>query len=96
MLTNIDTNYATIVSDEDKELFACSKLVFDRRMAISQIQDRLVISLTNCTTDADCCVIVVAQRQVGAIFVAQNILWCSTGVVYGVYLVKSGVYLPIP
>ena len=53
-------------------------------------------SLTNCTTDADSCAIVVVQRYIGTIFVVQNILWCSTVVVYRVYLAKSGVYLTIP
>ena len=48
-----------------------------------------------CTIDAECCAIVV-QRYGGAMFVVQTILWCGMGVVYGVYLVKSRVYLAIP
>ena len=44
----------------------------------------------------DCCAIVVVHRYNGAIFVVQTILWSGMGVVYGVNLVKSGVYLTIP
>ena len=39
---------------------------------------------------------VVVHMFGGAMFVVQSILWCGMGVVYGVYLVKSGVYLIIP
>ena len=53
-------------------------------------------SLTICTMDSNCCTKVVVHRYGGAMFVVQTILWCSIGVVYGVYLVKSGVYLTIP
>ena len=39
---------------------------------------------------------VVVHMFGGAMFVVQSILWCGMGVVYGVYLVKSGMYLTIP
>ena len=53
-------------------------------------------SLNICTTYADCCTLAVVHRYGGAIFVVQTILWCGISGVYGVYLVKSGVYLTIP
>ena len=53
-------------------------------------------SLNICTIDAECCAIVVVQRYGGAIFVVQTKLWCGMGVVYGVYFVKSGVYITKP
>ena len=53
-------------------------------------------SLTICTINADCCTMLVVHRYGGAMFVVQIILWCIIGVVYGVYLVKSGAYLTIP
>ena len=43
-------------------------------------------SFNICTIDAECCAIVVVQSYGGAMFVIQTILWCSMGVVYGVYL----------
>ena len=43
-----------------------------------------------------CCTMLVVHRYGGAMFVVQIILWCIIGVVYGVYLVKSGAYLTIP
>ena len=49
-------------------------------------EDGLVTSLNICTMDADCC----------ATFGVQIVLWCGIGVVYGIYIAKSGVYLTIP
>ena len=66
---------------------------FSRRLQANR--NLLGKSFTICTIDAECCAIVV-QRYGGAMFVVQTILWCGMGVVYGVYLVKSGVYLTIP
>ena len=53
-------------------------------------------SFNICRIDTECCAIAIVQRYDGAMFVVQTILWCGMGVVYGVYLVKSGVYLTIP
>ena len=49
-------------------------------------------SLTICTTYADCCTKVVEHRYGGAMIVVQTILWCSIGVVYGLYFKKWGVF----
>ena len=62
VLTNIYIIYATLVGDEDWEMFACSELDFSEAVVISQIRNRLVKSLTICKTDAYCCAIVVVQR----------------------------------
>ena len=58
-------------------------------------ENSLVKSLTICTTCADCCVVVVVHRYGDAMFVVQNVLTFGMGVVYGVYLVKRGVYRTI-
>ena len=42
-------------------------------------------SISVCTTDADCCAIVIEYMYGGVIFVVQIILWCGMGVVYGMY-----------
>ena len=43
-------------------------------------------------TYADCCAIVVVQLYGGAQFVVQAVLPFGMGMMYGVYLVKVGVY----
>ena len=45
---------------------------------------------------AECRAIVVVHRYGSVMFVVQIILWCGMGVMYGVYLVKNGVYLSKP
>ena len=67
---------------------------FSRRLQANR--NLLGKSLSICTIDADRCAIVVVLMYGGAMIIVQTILWCGMSVVYGVNLVKSGVYLTIP
>ena len=77
-------------------MVACFNLVFDRRNG--HIADtRQTGEITYHLYDRCRLLCVSGRTEVGRRYICRTItLWCRMGEVYGVYLVKSEVYLTIP